>query len=137
MAYSFLIDECLSPQLGLLAHSSGHAATSVRDRGWCGLPDREIMRRVVEGDLTLVTNNSVDFRGATPPVSGGLFALEELHAGLVCLNSAAGLMTREIQKTAFAVVLQYLPADLINRAIEVTVQRDGRFTLVEYAIPMN
>ncbi|MFD2645257.1 DUF5615 family PIN-like protein [Pseudomonas japonica] len=137
MAYSFLIDECLSPQLAQLAHVSGHAATSVRDRGWCGLSDREIMRRAVEFDLTLVTNNSVDFRGGNPPASGGLFALEELHAGLVCLNSAVGLMTRDIQKLAFTVLLQRLPADLVNRAIEVTAQRGGRFTLVEYAIPMN
>ena len=136
MAYSFLIDECLTPELARLAHWSGHLATSLRDRGWCGLPDREVIRRAVEGNFTLVTNNSVDFRGSNPPAPGGLFALEELHAGLICLNSAMGPMRREVQKAAFAVALDSLPGDLTNRAIEVTAQHSG-FVLVEYALPLN
>ena len=45
---------------------------------WLGLsgePDRNIVRRAVADDMTLVTNNARDFRR--------LYAREPLHAGLV------------------------------------------------------
>lgn len=135
MPCHFLIDECLSPGLVRLAHDAGFAATSVRDRGWCGLPDREIIRRAVEHDLTLVTNNAVDFRGSCPPKAGGLYALEDLHAGLVCLNTATGMLHRDLQRATFSVLLQQLPLDMVNRVIEILVQEDGSFSLLEYALP--
>lgn len=137
MSYRFLIDECLSPKLVRMAHLSGHQATSVRDRGWCGLPDREIIRRTIEGEFTLVTNNSVDFRGKNPPGPGGLFAFEELHAGLLCINTDQIVMPLEIQTAAFACVLNRLPRDLVNRVLEITAHEDGSHTLVEYELPKN
>lgn len=54
MAYKFLIDECLSPTLVQIAHAAGHEATSVRDMNWLGLPDRELIQRVVENDYTIL-----------------------------------------------------------------------------------
>lgn len=89
----------------------------------------------MENDFTLVTGNSVDFRGSIPSIPGGLYALEALHAGLVCLNSEQGGLDRNKQIAAFEYVLEELPADLVNRAIEVTVHEDGSFSLTEYAIP--
>ncbi|MED5611630.1 DUF5615 family PIN-like protein [Pseudomonas sp. JH-2] len=135
MSYSFLIDECLSPRLAQEAHKMGYAATSVRDRGWCGLKDREIIRHAMDNNFTLVTNNSVDFRGDSPPAAGGLYALEELHTGLVCLNAEEGVLDFKKQFAAFAVLLANLPDDLVNRALEVTVLKDGRCCVMEYAIP--
>lgn len=86
-------------------------------------------------DLTLVTNNAVDFRGSCPPKAGGLYALEGLHAGLVCLTTATGMLHRDLQRAAFSVLLQQLPADMVNRVIEILVQEDGSFNLLEYALP--
>jgi len=63
----FLIDECLTPRLRQIATARGHhESTCVRDRGWQGTPDRDLIGKVLAEDFTLVTNNSVDFRGSGP-----------------------------------------------------------------------
>ena len=58
----FLIDECLSPELVLLAHERGHGeSTHVI---WLGLRSRKdwaIVRRAVDDGYVLVTNNTTDF----------------------------------------------------------------------------
>lgn len=63
MRFKLLIDECLIPGVAALAWAAGHEATCVRDRGWLGLKDHELIEHVVAGDYTLVTHNSKDFRG--------------------------------------------------------------------------
>ncbi len=59
----FLIDECLSPALVMLAHERGHGeSTHVT---WLGLRSRKdwsIVRRAVNDGYVLVTNNSTDSR---------------------------------------------------------------------------
>ena len=56
MSFKLLIDECLSPELVDMAFAAGHAeSTCVRNRGWLGLNDHQLMRHVVAGDFTLVT----------------------------------------------------------------------------------
>lgn len=60
----FLIDECLSPQLAKMAIEKGHGETShVVWMKMGGLKDWELKSIILEGDLTFVTKNSVDFRG--------------------------------------------------------------------------
>lgn len=80
----FLIDECLSPELVALARARGfHESMHVT---WLGIQSRKdwaIVRRAVDDDFILVTNNSVDFRS--------LYERESIHAGLICLNVAPGL----------------------------------------------
>jgi predicted nuclease of predicted toxin-antitoxin system len=64
MTFKLLIDECLSPELVAMAVAAGHVqSTCLRDRGWLGLKDWELIERVVAEDFTLVTHNARDFRG--------------------------------------------------------------------------
>jgi hypothetical protein len=59
----------------------------------------------LEGDWTLVTRNSVDFRGpADNPGTRGQFADVPLHAGLICINGPDG-MTGEVQCELFEAAL--------------------------------
>ncbi|MDM0030414.1 DUF5615 family PIN-like protein [Variovorax saccharolyticus] len=71
MSFKLLIDECLSPTLIQLAWPAGHVQSSyVRDRGWLGLKDWELIECVVREDFTLVTRNSKDFRGQKDAAPG-------------------------------------------------------------------
>jgi hypothetical protein len=44
MSIAFLIDECLSPELAQLAHEHGYVATAMRDRGWAGHKDDDVVQ---------------------------------------------------------------------------------------------
>jgi predicted nuclease of predicted toxin-antitoxin system len=71
MSFKFLIDECLTPRLRQIALNAGyHETTSVRDRGLVGALDHDLMKVVIAEDFTLVTRNSVDFRGDGPVILG-------------------------------------------------------------------
>lgn len=136
MSFRFLIDECLSPSLAKLAHMAGHEATSVRDMGWKGLTDQQLMARVIESDYTLVTINSRDFRGPVGGPVAGLHASETLHAGLVCLNGyGKGGLGMLRQQVLFKHALDVLPGDMVNKALEVWDSEDGSLTTETYAIP--
>ena len=94
----FLIDECLSPELVALARARGfHQSTHVTWLGMRSRRDWAIVRRAIEEGFVLVTNNTVDFRA--------LYVREEIHAGLVCLNVAPGLMRLEVQRLLFLLAL--------------------------------
>ena len=116
----FLIDECLKPDLVSLAHRANFGATSVRDLGMCGTKDWEIAAYVIENDCVLVTHNSKDFRDTNGSL--GYLTKEQLHPGLICLNSD-GPMTPEMQMDLFETALQYLLdskiTDLLNQVIEI------------------
>jgi hypothetical protein len=131
----FLIDECLSPRLAQMAREAGFPeSTCVRDRGWQGEPDWRITQRAVEGDFTLVTHNSMDFRGAGAQKPGGHYAKLELHAGLVCL--AVPAIDLALQEALFAAVLDDVRTNgqLMNLVLEVTV--DGaEAVLVRWPLP--
>ncbi len=97
MTFRLLIDECLSPALAQMAVAAGHVeSTCVRNRGWAGTKDWQRIDFIVANDYTLVTHNSVDFRGQGPGNLGGEHAKQPIHAGLICLNSALvmGLVRR-------------------------------------------
>jgi predicted nuclease of predicted toxin-antitoxin system len=96
-----LIDECLSPDLVELAIDAGHVeSTCLRDRGLLGTQDWTLIKRVVDEDFTLVTVNARDFRGHDQGDPGGLYAVIELHAGLICLNFAHN-MDLQAQRALF------------------------------------
>lgn len=137
MTFRLLIDECLSPELVQLAVAAGHAeSTCVRNRGWAGTKDWQLIEYVVANDYTLVTHNSVDFRGQGPGNLGGEHAKQPIHAGLVCLNSAL-VMDLERQLDLFQLVLRELASmdDLVNQALEVFESEYGAVELEIYDIP--
>ena len=132
-----LIDECLSPELVQLAIDAGHVeSTSVRDRGRLGLKDWELMEYVIEEDFILVTRNAQDFRGAGKANPGGLHGATEVHAGLICLDSALE-MDLDLQQELFKHALNMLAElpDLINQALEVYENEDGLISVNMYDIP--
>lgn len=138
MTFKFLIDECLSPVLGKMAVKRGcYESTCVRDRGWQGTPDRELMKKVLAEDFTLVTNNSVDFRGGGPGNLGGHHAKAEVHNGLICLNAETGL-DLDLQRALFAAALDLIDQeglDLVNQALELFLLADGTLEYAIYGIP--
>ena len=104
-----MIDECLPPELVGLAQVAGQ-----------------------------LDNNAKDFRGKAPGQRGGLHAKEEIHAGLVCLNTELGLDIDK-QRQLFEIALEELAgvADLVNQALEVNEREDGSVEVVVYAILAN
>lgn len=134
----FLIDECLSPALRKIANARGHhESTCVRDRGWSGTLDHELMQKVLAEDYTLVTNNSVDFRGNGPGNLGGLHSKAEIHSGLVCLNAESGL-DLDTQRALFAAALDVIEQqdlDLVNKALELFLLAEGPLEFSIYDIP--
>jgi predicted nuclease of predicted toxin-antitoxin system len=125
----FLIDECLSPELAALARARGFSeSTHVTWLGMRSRKDWAIVRRAVEDGFVFVTNDTVDFRA--------LYEREEIHAGLVCLNVAPGLMRLDIQKSLFLLALDRLGhIEPLNEALEVTLTADGDVILERYALP--
>lgn len=137
MTLRFFIDECLTPELVQMAVKAGHSeSTCVRDRGLAGTKDWKLIEFVVEGDFTLVTNNSVDFRGGGPGKLGGEHSRQMIHAGLVCLNSVHPLDLQR-QLDLFQIALDELAtkADLVNQALEVFEEEDGSVEVAVYDIP--
>jgi predicted nuclease of predicted toxin-antitoxin system len=137
MTFRLLIDECLSPELVRLAIAGGHVeSTCVRNRGWAGTKDWQLIEYAVANDYTLVTHNSVDFRGNGPGNLGGEHAKQPIHAGLICLNSVR-TMDLDRQCDLFKVALRELSMmkDLVNQALELFELEDGSIELEIYDIP--
>lgn len=107
----FLVDECLSPQLVTVAHEHGFEAYHVAHRGWSGLRDRQLLKRLVDEELIVVTNNRDDFVA--------LVAGVELHPGLVVILEN---VRREQQMALFARALEVIRemTSLVNKVVEVS-----------------
>ena len=137
MIPKFLIDECLSPDLALLARERGFPESShVTWLGKAGWKDWQLKEFILDQDWTFVTRNSIDFRGpAARPGSRGLYADVELHLGLVCINGPVDL-SAELEVELFDVVLSELGADdLINQAFEIALQDAGDYMITRYGLP--
>ena len=138
MSLRLLIDECLSPDLVDLAVAAGHVqSTCLRDRGLLGTQDWTLIKHVLADDFTLVTVNAQDFRGHGQHAPGGLYATIELHAGLVCLNSARSMDLR-MQRNLFEAALDALAElpDLINQVLEVVEDENGEVSVIVYDLPV-
>lgn len=137
MTLRFLIDECLSPELAQMARDHGYVeSTCVRDRGLEGTKDWQLIEYVVANDFTLVTNNSVDFRGGGPGNLGGEHARQPIHAGLVCLESALRMgLQRQLDLFRFALDELKKHPDLVNKALDLFETEDGEIEISIYDIP--
>ena len=125
----FLVDECLSPGLVALARKRGHGeSTHVT---WLGLRSRKdwaIVRRAIDDGYVLVTNNTTDFTS--------LLRREKVHAGLVCLNVAPGLMSLDVQKRLFALALDRLgDSEPMNELLEITLMENRSVRIERYDLP--
>lgn len=136
MTHWLLLDECLSPRLVERAYNAGLDCSCVRDRGWLGLKDPELVRCVINDDFILVTANSRDFRGKGYVSPGGLYLFQDVHPGLICLNSVQPL-TYKVQTYLFDIVLEDLASidDMLNRVLDITHDGDGNVTVEFYPIP--
>jgi predicted nuclease of predicted toxin-antitoxin system len=117
----FLIDENLSPALVDTAAAHGYAAFHVAHRGWAAEADPQVLRHVLQEDLTLVTNNWIDFR----PMLERL----EVHPGIVVILPN---VRRERQIDLFHAALVAIhehdpPLDMINTVLQVDA--DGTVTM--------
>jgi predicted nuclease of predicted toxin-antitoxin system len=125
----FLIDECLSPELVAIARARGHGeSTHVTWLGMRSRKDWSIVRRAVADGYVLVTNNATDFRA--------LLGREDVHAGLVCINMAANLMSLEVQRRLFALALDRLGGrEPINELLEITLDERKVVHVERYDFP--
>lgn len=125
----FLIDECLSPELVAIAQTRGYGEST--HVAWLGMRSRKdwtIVRRAVSDGYVLVTNNATDFRA--------LLGREEVHAGLVCINVASGLMSLDMQKRLFAFALDRLgDREPINELLDVTLDENNVVYVKRYDFP--
>ena len=125
----FLVDECLSPGLVALARIRGHGGST--HVTWLGLRSRKdwaIVRRAIDDGYVLVTNNMTDFTL--------LLRREKVHAGLVCLNVAPGLMSLDVQKRLFALALDRLgDSEPMNELLEITLMEDRSVRIERYDLP--
>ncbi len=134
-----LIDECLSPELALMARERGHhEASHVVWIGNAGWKDWELKRVILEQDWVLVTRNSDDFRGPRhAPGTKGQYAGVDLHAGIICLNGPVGV-DLNWQRRLFEEVLDELDrnGDLTNQVLEVTLDDNKEaIDLIRYEMP--
>ncbi|HEV2647252.1 MAG TPA: DUF5615 family PIN-like protein [Acidobacteriaceae bacterium] len=138
MVPKYLIDECLSPALALLARQRGCVESShVTWLGKSGWKDWELKAFIVEGDWTFVTRNSVDFRGRIEsPGVQGQYAGVPIHAGLVCINGPEK-MTAKTEADLFGLVLDATGiAQLVNEVVEITLsEMSGEYKVHRYALP--
>lgn len=119
----FLVDECLSPGLLDAARDHGFNAYHVTQRGWGSDSDPQLLGRILDEDLTFVTNNWKDFR---PMISRA-----EVHPGVIAILPN---VRRERQITLFAAAIaeiQCAALDMVNTVLEV--HADG--TVDRYALP--
>ena len=116
----FLIDECLSPRLVAVANARGFEAYHVAHRGWGGLGDAQLLKRLLDDELILVTNNRDDF---VHLVSG-----VELHPGLVVILEN---VRRDEQIALFEAGLAAISKvkSLMNKVVEI--DREGGVTFFE------
>jgi predicted nuclease of predicted toxin-antitoxin system len=108
----FLIDECLSVDLVVVAAQAGHEAHHVAHVGRAGWKDWNVLRYARDGNFILVTNNASNFRR--------LYAAQPLHAGLVILLPTVG---RVLQQKLFRAALDEL--DVIGEPVNREVDLDG------------
>lgn len=120
------IDECLSPSLAAELNASGfHVAQHPRDFGGLGDTDPAVLRRCIDNNLVIVTQNARDFRA--------LVATEEIHPGLIILPFAGRDRSKELVEQAI-VFLQTLgdpTTVMINSVLEIAL--NGSMTI--YNLP--
>jgi hypothetical protein len=116
-----------------MATDAGFEATCARDRGLLGAQDWQLITRIIGWNYTFVTRNARDFRGKDPHSHGGLYASQDAHPGLICLNSNF-VMTKNRQQYLFGYVLRDLAqrTDLTSQVLEIFEEEFNVVTLIGY-----
>ena len=115
------LDECISPRIADPLNAEGHVVTPLRDVGGLGEPDYKVLRRCIDQDYVLVTQDARDFRQ--------LVGREKIHPGLIILPNLGRRETATLLREA----IDYLdgsgdPMDLmVNGVLEVTEDGNLRF----------
>jgi predicted nuclease of predicted toxin-antitoxin system len=121
----FFVDECLSPALARRLNDLGFDALHPLDVGRRGELDHTVLRRCIEEDRILITENAGDFRE--------LVGREDMHPGLIVMPAISRAGTLRLLE----VLLHFLrsqadPRDyMFNRVLEVN--EDG--TIHTYRLP--
>jgi predicted nuclease of predicted toxin-antitoxin system len=125
----FLVDECLTPNLVAMARARGHGeSTHVTWLGMRSRKDWSVVRRAIDDGYVLVTNNTTDFMS--------LLRRQKVHAGLVCLNVAHGLMSLDVQLRLFALALDRIgDSEPINNVLEITLMENRLVKIERYNLP--
>lgn len=126
------IDEDLSPALVEVAHRRGLDAACNRDRGLLGGSDVEVLRRCIDEDRALVTNNLGDFRR--------LCEARLVHPGLLVVPTVARDAQKRLLELALDHIEQQVTKDraansaefMINRVVEV--EEEG--LCVDFPLPI-
>ena len=126
----FLIDQCLSPALVAIAQERGYSqSTHVTWLGFRSKADWTIIRRAIEDEYVLVTNNTADFTSLTER--------EERHPGLVCLSVAHGLMRLDVQHRLCDYALEQLGGEVpFNDVVEITNTAEQMVHTERYRWPL-
>jgi predicted nuclease of predicted toxin-antitoxin system len=120
---TFLVDECLSPDIAAYAEGVYHfQATHVLYRKLAGKEDRDLMPYIIRNDYAFVTCNGKDFLD--------LYAQEEIHPGLIII--LPGDLKANEQVEWFDVVLNRITRekDIINKVI--TIDRDKKIKIFDW-----
>jgi predicted nuclease of predicted toxin-antitoxin system len=105
-----------------VAHAAGFEAMHVNHLGLSGKPDWELAERLAEDEFAFVTNH-VDFIR--------LFSKMELHAGLIVIVPD---VVPSVQRAMFQAAILYIGKDLVNSAIEVSLEGNA-VKCVGYPLP--
>jgi predicted nuclease of predicted toxin-antitoxin system len=116
------IDECLSPELAKRLNETGvHDAVHPRDYGRLGEPDHIVLRRCLDEDRTIVTQNARDFRN--------LVGRADVHPGLIILPAVGRERSWLLLNSVLeAVAARGEPAHvMINRVAEISASSAVQF----------
>jgi predicted nuclease of predicted toxin-antitoxin system len=114
---SFLIDECLSPDLAKLARGRGFHALHVNEAKLRRKSDKQVATYALAKDMILVTNNRVDF--------DKIYKKVDLHPGLIFIEVRdPDLMDAGAQRIMFSEALDEVQSDEpVNEAIKIELYR--------------
>lgn len=122
----FLIDECLSPRLAIIAQNSGfYLSTHVTWAGLAARDDWAVVRHAIDEGYVIVTNNKKDYIS--------LVGREEIHCGLVCFSAGLGLMDFRLQKAMLELTMDELAGnEPVNEVLEFNLKADGKIEILRY-----
>lgn len=105
-----LVDECLSPELAVIAHEFGVEAHHAARYGLKGAKDHVVFEAVKRRGFLFVTNNRDDFLD--------LVARADLHAGMIVILPNC---RREQQASLFRAALRRVIelGGLVNQVLEI------------------
>jgi predicted nuclease of predicted toxin-antitoxin system len=114
---SFLIDECLTPDLCEIARGRGYHALHATWAKLGSQKDSKVAKYALDHDMILVTNNLVDF--------DKIYRRKPLHPGVIFLMAEDELMDYESQTIMFMHALDSADGnEPINEAIRANLFAD-------------